>query len=40
MDYFNDLDSMITNNARCTLEIKYRIAMAKSVFNKKETFHQ
>jgi hypothetical protein len=27
--YFKYLVSMITNNARCTHEIKYRIAMAK-----------
>jgi hypothetical protein len=29
---------MITNYARCTLEIKYRIAMAKAAFNKKTLF--
>jgi hypothetical protein len=37
--YFNYLGS-ITNDARCTCEIKSRIAMAKSAFNKKKTFHQ
>jgi hypothetical protein len=29
---------MITNDARCTREIKTRIAMAKRTFNKKKTF--
>jgi hypothetical protein len=28
---------MITNDARCTREIKFKIAMAKAAFNKKET---
>jgi hypothetical protein len=28
---------MITNDARCTREIKARIAMAKASFNKKKT---
>jgi hypothetical protein len=28
---------MITNDARCTREIKSRIAMAKAAFNKKKT---
>jgi hypothetical protein len=31
------LGSMITNYARCTREIKSRIAMAKAAFNKKKT---
>ena len=39
VEYFNYLGSMITNDARCTREIEYRIAMAKAAFNKK-TFHQ
>jgi hypothetical protein len=30
MEYFNYLGSMITNDARCTREIKSRIAMAKA----------
>jgi hypothetical protein len=30
---FNYLGSMITNDARCTREIKARIAMAKAQFN-------
>ena len=38
VEYFNYLSSMITNDARCTHEIKYRIAVAKAAFNK--TFHQ
>jgi hypothetical protein len=29
---------MITNDARCTREIKSRIAMAKAAFNKKKAF--
>ena len=37
--YFNYLGSMITNDARCTHEIKSRIVMAKAAFTK-ETFHQ
>jgi hypothetical protein len=37
VDYFNDLGSMITNDARCTREIKSRIAMTKLAFNMKKT---
>jgi hypothetical protein len=37
VEYFNYLGSMITNDARCTREIKSRIAMAKAAFNKKKT---
>jgi hypothetical protein len=40
VEYFNYLGSMITNDARCTREIKSRIAMAKAALNKKKTFHQ
>jgi hypothetical protein len=41
VEEFNYLGSMITNDARCTREIKARIAMAKAAFNKKEDFlHQ
>jgi hypothetical protein len=36
MEYFNYLGSMITSDARCTREIKSRIAMAKAAFNKKK----
>jgi hypothetical protein len=32
--YFNYLGSMITNDAKCTREIKSRIAMVKAAFNK------
>jgi hypothetical protein len=38
VECFNCVGSMITNDARCTREIKSRIAVAKSVFNKKKTF--
>jgi hypothetical protein len=31
---------LITNDERCTREIKCRIAMAKAAFNNKKTFHQ
>jgi hypothetical protein len=37
VEYFNDLGSMITNDARCTREIKSRIAMSNAAFNKKKT---
>ena len=37
MECFNYLGSTITNDARCTWEIKSRIAMAKAAFNKKNT---
>jgi hypothetical protein len=36
MEYLNYLGSMITNDARCTCEIKSKIAMAKAAFNKKK----
>jgi hypothetical protein len=36
VEYFNYLGSFITNDARCTCEIKYRIVMAKAAFNKKK----
>jgi hypothetical protein len=36
MEYFNYLGSWITNDARCTREIKSRIAMTKAAFNKKK----
>jgi len=35
VDYFNYLGSVITNDARCTREIKSKIATAKTEFNKK-----
>jgi hypothetical protein len=37
VEYLIYLGSMITNDARCTREIKSRIAMAKAAFNKKKT---
>jgi hypothetical protein len=33
MENFNYLGSMITNDTRCTCEMKYRIAMKKAAFN-------
>jgi hypothetical protein len=36
VEYFNYLGSTITNNARCTCEIKSRTAMAKAAFNRKK----
>jgi hypothetical protein len=35
VEYFNYLGSMKKNYARCTREIRSRIAMAKAAFNKK-----
>jgi hypothetical protein len=35
VEYFKYLGSMLTNDGRCTCEIKSRIAMAKAAFNKK-----
>ena len=32
------LDSMITSDARCTCDIKSRIAMEKAAFNRKKIF--
>jgi hypothetical protein len=37
VEYCSYLDGMITNEARCTREIKSRIAMAKAAFNKQKT---
>jgi hypothetical protein len=37
VEYFNYLGGMITNDARCTREIKSRIIMAKATFKKKRT---
>ena len=34
VEYFKYLGSMLTNDVRCTCEIKCRIAMAKAAFNK------
>jgi hypothetical protein len=38
VEYLNCLGSMITNDARCTQEIKCRIVKAKAAFNKKTLF--
>jgi hypothetical protein len=35
VEEFNYLGSMITNDARCTREIKARFAMAKAAFNRR-----
>jgi hypothetical protein len=35
VEYFKYLGSMLTNDGRCTCEMKCRIAMAKAAFNKK-----
>jgi hypothetical protein len=41
VEYFNYLGSMITSDARCTREIKSRIAMAKnSIQQEEKSFHQ
>jgi len=37
VEYFKYLGSVLTNDGRCTCEIKSRIAMAKAAFNKKKT---
>jgi len=37
MGYFKCLGSTITNDARCTHEIKSTISMANETFNKKKT---
>jgi hypothetical protein len=37
VEYFNCLGSVLTNDARCTREIKSKIAMAKTAFNNKKT---
>jgi hypothetical protein len=36
VEYFNYVGNMKTNDARCTREIKSRIAMAKAAFDKKK----
>jgi len=36
--YFNYGGSMMTNDARCTHEIKRRIVTAKAAFNKRRLF--
>jgi hypothetical protein len=38
VEYLKYLGSMLTYEARCTREMKSRIAMAKVAFNKKKNF--
>ena len=38
VEYFNYFGNTTTNGARCTREIKSRIAIAKAAFNSKKTF--
>jgi hypothetical protein len=41
VEYFNYFGSLITDDVKCTCEIKSRAAMTKAVFNKKKGFvHQ
>jgi hypothetical protein len=37
VESFKYLGSILTNDGRCTYEIKCRIALAKAAFNKKRT---
>ena len=37
VECFKYLGSILTNDGRCTCEIKSKIAMAKAAFNKKKT---
>ena len=37
VECFRYLGSILTNDGRCTCEIKFRLAMAKAAFNKKKT---
>jgi len=37
VESYKYLSSVLTNDGRCTCEIKSRIAMAKTAFNKKKT---
>jgi hypothetical protein len=39
VEYFNCLGSFITNDARCTCEIKSGIVMAEVAFNRKKTLY-
>jgi hypothetical protein len=40
VEYLKYFNSTVTNYARCTREIKSRIAVAKAAFNRKKAFHQ
>jgi hypothetical protein len=37
VEYFNNLDTLITNDARCTRDSKSRIAITRATIVKKET---
>jgi hypothetical protein len=37
VEYFKYLGGILTNDGRCTCEIKCRVAVAKAAFNKKRT---
>ena len=39
VECFKYMGSMLTNDGRCTCEIKSRISMAKATFNKKKTLY-
>jgi hypothetical protein len=36
VEYFKYMDNLITNEARCTHEVRSRTAITKTVFNKEE----
>jgi len=38
VEYFNYFGSLITDDVKCTCEIKSRVAMTKAAFNKKRVF--
>ena len=40
VECFKYLGSLLTNDGRCTCEIKSTVAMAKAAFNKKGIFYQ
>jgi hypothetical protein len=38
VEYFNERNSMIQSDARCTHEMKCRVDVAKTAFNMKKSF--
>jgi len=40
VEYFSCLANMVTNDGRCTCEIKSRISKTQAALNKKRTLHQ
>jgi hypothetical protein len=40
VDYFQYLGTIITDDARCTLQIISKIAMEKAPFSMEKTYHQ